>query len=88
MPPLEAMSFGCPVVCADAASLPEVAGEAAELVDPTEEESISDGIWRVLSDRQYAETLVRSGYQQIKQFSWDRSAETLRHICREVIEKT
>lgn len=88
MPPLEAMSFGCPVVCADAASLPEVVGEAAALVDPTEEESISGGIWHVLSDQQYAETLVRSGYQQIKRFSWDSSAEKLRHICRKVIEKT
>ena len=82
------MFFGCPVVCADAASLPEVAGKAAELVDPAEVESISSGIWRVLSDRQYAEMLVQSGYQQVKQFSWHRSAKTFRHICREVLEKT
>ena len=87
IPPLEAMSFGCPVVCANAASLPEIAGDAAELVDPLEEESISTGIWRVLSNQQYAKMLIRSGYQQIKQFSWDRSAETLRQICRKVIEK-
>ena len=88
IPPLEAMFFGCPVVCADAASLPEVAGKAAELVDPAEVESISSGIWRVLSDRQYAEMLIQSGYQQVKQFSWHRSAKTFRHICREVLEKT
>ena len=48
IPPLEAMSFGCPVVCANAASLPEVVGEAAELVDPLEVEGIASGIWRGL----------------------------------------
>lgn len=87
IPPLEAMFFGCPVVCADVASLPEIVGDAAELVDPLEEESISAGIWRVLSNQQYAKMLICSGYQQIKQFSWDRSAEKLRQICREVIGK-
>ena len=64
MPPLEAMAFGCPVVCADAASLPEVVGDAAELVDPLDTDSIADGMWRVLSDREYAAELRQKGYQQ------------------------
>lgn len=58
IPPLEAMTFGCPVVCADAASLPEAVGDAAELVGPLEVESIANGIWRVLSDEAYAKILT------------------------------
>ena len=85
MPPLEAMAFGCPVVCADAASLPEVVGDAAELVDPLDTDSIADGMWRVLSDREYAAELRQKGYQQKEKFTWDDSAEKLIEICRTVL---
>ena len=85
MPPLEAMAFGCPVVCADAASLPEVVGDAAELVDPLDTDSIADGMWRVLSDREYAAELRQKGYQQKEKFTWDDSAEKLIEIYRTVL---
>lgn len=84
MPPLEAMRFGCPVVCANAASLPEVAGDAAELVDPLEVESIAGGVWRVLSEGAYAQQLITNGYQQIKKYTWESSAERLASLCREL----
>lgn len=84
IPPLEAMSSGCPVVCANAASLPEAAGEAAELVDPLEEESIAEGIWRVLSDAAYARSLEEKGYLQAKKYTWEASAKRLTEICREI----
>ena len=84
IPPLEAMSFGCPVICANAASLPEVVGDAAELVDPLEEESIADGIWRVLSDESYAKSLTDRGYLQAKKYTWEASAKRLTEICREI----
>lgn len=84
IPPLEAMMSGCPVVCADAASLPEVVGDAAELVDPLEEESIAQGIWRVLSDEAYAKELIQKGFKRAKCFSWDVSAEQLCSICKRV----
>lgn len=87
IPPLEAMTWGCPVVCADAASLPEVVGEAAELVDPLDEVSIANGILRVLSDSEYAETLVRKGTLRAKEFSWEQSAERLFSVCKEVLEE-
>ena len=82
MPPLEAMACGCPVVCAAAASLPEVVGEAAEQVDPLEVESIAAGIWRVLSDRAYAQGLARAGTIQAKKYTWETSAERLASLCR------
>ena len=85
IPPLEAMSCGCPVVCANSASLPEVVGEAAALVNPLEVQSIADGIWRVISDKEYAEKLVAKGFEQVKQYSWERSAASFKKICREVL---
>lgn len=83
IPPLEAMHHGCPVVCSNAASLPEVVGDAAELVDPLDIESIAAGIWRVLSDQAYAQSLVKRGYCQAKKFTWEASANRLTEICRE-----
>lgn len=87
IPPLEAMHFGCPVVCANAASLPEVVGDAAELVDPMEVDSIAEGMLRVLEDEPYRTKLVQRGYVQEKKFNWDDSAKKLMQICREVLEE-
>ena len=50
LPPLEAMASGTPVVTSNVSSLPEVAGDAAVLVDPYDPEAIADGIYRVLTD--------------------------------------
>jgi len=86
IPPLEAMEMGCPVVCSNAASLPEVAGEAARLVDPLDVAEIARGIWDVLSDSGYASRLVERGYQQAKKFTWAASAEKLAEICAAVLE--
>ena len=86
MPPLEAMAQGCPVVCSGAASLPEVAGDAAELVDPLEAEDIARGIWRVLSDSGRAAGLVERGRRQAKRFTWDASAQALARVCQELSE--
>lgn len=87
IPPLEAMTWGCPVVCADAASLPEVVGEAAELVDPLEEASIARGILRILSDHDYTSGLIQKGKLRAKEFSWERSAERLFAVCKEVLQR-
>lgn len=85
MPPLEAMLFGCPVICSDTASLPEIVGEAAELVDPLDVQAIADGIWHVLSDRSYRSSLIKTGMQQALRFSWDRSAEKMIQIYKETL---
>lgn len=85
MPPLEAMVAGCPVVCANAASLPEVMGDAARLVDPMDEADIAEGLWQVLSDGAYAAALIQKGYAQNKKFTWDASARRLTEICKMVV---
>lgn len=80
MPPLEAMYFGCPVVCANAASVPEIVGDAAHLVDPFCVESIGKGMLDVLSDSQLANNLREKGKQRASVFSWERSLEELYHV--------
>ena len=86
IPPLEAMHFGCPVVCGNTASLPEVVGDAAELVDPFDIISIANGIWKVLSDKEYAKRLIQKGYEQEKKFTWEQSAQQLEQLCHHVLE--
>lgn len=81
------MHHGCPVVCSNAASLPEVVGNAAELVDPMDVESITEGIRYVLSDHAYAKSLVEKGHAQEQKFTWEASAQRLMKICKEVMRK-
>ena len=85
IPPLEAMSFGCPVICSDAASLPEVVGDAGEYVKADDEQSIAQGIWRVISQPERRDAMVESGRTQAKKFNWERSAEQLELLCRQVL---
>jgi glycosyltransferase involved in cell wall biosynthesis len=85
IPPLEAMSFGCPVVCSNTSSLPEVVGEAAELFDPEDEMGLRTAIERVVSSPQRAQALVQSGYERIKRFSWSKCARDTLHVYDKVL---
>ena len=87
IPPLEAMHFGCPVVTSNAASLPEVVGNAAHLVDPLSEISIAEGIFQLLSDKSYCAALTTNGYEQEKKYTWESSADKLTQLCREILEE-
>jgi glycosyltransferase involved in cell wall biosynthesis len=84
LPPLEAMASGTPVVTSNVSSLPEVAGDAAVLVDPYEVGSIVEGIRRVLSDPALAEELRRKGRERAREFSWERSVARTREIYLEL----
>ncbi len=84
LPPLEAMASGTPVVTSNLSSLPEVAGDAAVLVDPYDPAAIADGIYRVLSDDGFSAELRRKGLARARQFSWETSVRRVREIYREV----
>jgi hypothetical protein len=75
LPPLEAMSYGCPLVVSRVASLPEVCGDAAIYVDPYDAQSIAGGIQKVLADNVLRRSLVRKGFERAKLFSWKESAQ-------------
>jgi glycosyltransferase involved in cell wall biosynthesis len=80
LPPLEAMASGTPVVTSNVSSLPEVAGDAAVLVDPYRPESIADGIERVLCDESLRRELRAKGLARARQFSWESSVRRVREI--------
>jgi glycosyltransferase involved in cell wall biosynthesis len=78
-PVLEAMACGCPVVTSTASSLPELAGDAALLVDPADPDAITAAIARLLDDGALRRELARRGRRRAAEFTWERCAgETLR----------
>lgn len=68
MPILEAQTVGRPVVTSNLSSMPEVAGDAACLVDPYSVESIRAGVMRVIEDNIYREQLIAAGFENVKRF--------------------
>lgn len=74
LPPLEAMACGCPVIASKTASLPEVCGDAAYYIDPYSVESITDGIYTVLTDETLRQSLRKKGLERAKLYSWEKSA--------------
>ncbi len=85
IPPLEAMSFDCPVVCSGVSSIPEVVGNAGEMFDPYDPDSIRMAIERVVSDDALRQTLIARGKERLKLFSWKRCAQETLDIYRRVL---
>ena len=78
LPVLEAMACGTPVLTSTMSSLPEIAGDAALLVDPLDVSAIAGGLWRLLNDTELADELSHRGLARAAEFSWRRAAlETL-----------
>jgi glycosyltransferase involved in cell wall biosynthesis len=75
LPVLEAMARGVPVACSDRASLPEVAGDAALLFDPSDPGAIAAALERLLGDRAEADRLRAAGRARAARFTWTRTAE-------------
>jgi len=75
LPVLEAMALGTPVVTSRESSLPEVAGEAALLVDPYDVDDIARGIWTIANDADLRTELARRGILQAEKFSVERYRE-------------
>jgi len=74
LPPLEAMACGAPVVSSCVTSMPEVLGEAALLVEPTESERIFEAARRLLTDRDLARELSDKGRARAREFTWRETA--------------
>jgi glycosyltransferase involved in cell wall biosynthesis len=84
LPAVEAMACGAPVIVSDRASLPEVVGDAALLVDPLRMEAIGAALNSVLSDRGLQENLRRRSLQRAETFRGDRSAQRVLALLRSV----
>ena len=75
LPVLEAMACGCPVITSNVSSLPEVAGDAALLVDPYDPTDIARAIITVLKDDELKRKMSKRGLEQAKKFSWEKAAK-------------
>lgn len=85
-PVLEAMACGTAVLTSDVTSLPEVAGEAAILVDPRSEDDIKEGIMKLLQDGALRSRLQKTGKERAASFSWDRSVRKTEDLFRRLSE--
>ncbi len=85
MPPLEAMACGTPVLVSDAASLPEVTGDAAVIVQPDSTASIAEGLHQLFTDAARRQRLSEAGLARAAQFSWERSAAMLYDVYAELL---
>jgi glycosyltransferase involved in cell wall biosynthesis len=81
-PPLEAMACGCPVACSNAASLPEVVGDAARLFDPDSIEEMIAAVEEVLDD---PEPWRARGLERAKEFTWEKTARAHDEVYAEAL---
>lgn len=79
-PPLEAMQLGVPVVCSNVSSVPEVAGDAAVLVDPYDTEHVADELLRLETDRELCKQYIDRGYRNVERFLWEQRIVEYRKI--------
>ncbi len=87
IPVLEAMACGCPVITTNISSLPEVCGNAAYYVTPKDSAELSSGILNLLNDSGLREELIGNGFEQVKKYSWDRTAELTEEVYKLAYKK-
>jgi glycosyltransferase involved in cell wall biosynthesis len=84
MPVLEAMACGIPVVCSNSSSLPEVAGDAAMLFEPTDVEEMASALRTVLTDSKTRNILINKGLERSALFSWENAAKKTVEVFQRV----
>jgi glycosyltransferase involved in cell wall biosynthesis len=84
IPIIEAMASGTPVVTSNLTSMPEVSGDAALLVDPLSPQSIANATELLLTNPMLRKELIEKGTQRAAQFTWESSAEIVRHCYQQV----
>lgn len=85
LPPLEAMAAGCPVICSDTSSIPEVVGDAGEYFTPDDVDSVRTAIERVLQSNDRRKELVRAGFARCTEYSWARCASETAAVYRKLV---
>lgn len=85
IPPLEAMCVGCPVVCSNSSSLPEVVGEAAETFDPLDGEAMQAAMERVVFSSSRRSALIAAGRVRSSMFTWEKCAQETEAVYRQLM---
>ena len=86
LPILEAFSTRTPVITSNCSSMPEVAGDAAILVNPRDIREMADAIQRLCLDEEIRKELIRRGSKRIKQFSWEKNAKKTLELYRRILK--
>ncbi len=86
IPILEAMGCGCPVITSNVSAIPEVAGDAAQLIDPYNVAELASAIRRVLDEPGLADTMREKGYAHDRLFSWERCAQETLDVYRRAVD--
>jgi glycosyltransferase involved in cell wall biosynthesis len=87
LPPLEAMACGTPVISSNAASLPEVLGDAALYVSPEDTNALAEAMARLLCDDELQNSMIDKGRDRAKRFTWPETARSTLCIYREVCSR-
>ncbi|UKB83542.1 glycosyltransferase family 4 protein [Chryseobacterium sp. MEBOG06] len=86
LPPLEAMQCGVATVTSNTSSLPEVVGEAGILLDPKDEDALSEVIWTLYNNDEYRVEYARKAILRAKEFSWEKAVEEHINIYNEILQ--
>ena len=84
---LEGFAAGVPVLTSNVSSMPEIAGDAAVLVDPYDVVAIADGLERILGDEDLRTSLRAAGLARVTSFTWERSAGATMAVLHEAVER-
>jgi len=85
-PPLEAQACGLPVVTSNKTSFPEVLGKSAVLVDPYNVSEIASAVEAILTNSVFRQSLVSKGFENVKRFSWNKTAKELISLCQKLYQ--
>ncbi len=85
MPVIEAMACGTPVITSKISCMPEIAGDAALLVDPLSPPSIAEGMIQILTDQELRSEKVQDGLINARRFSWTRTAEQVLAVYEKIL---
>jgi glycosyltransferase involved in cell wall biosynthesis len=86
LPVLEAMACGCPVICSNTSSLPEVAGNAALLIDPRDAEGLAHALDELLGDSALRQSLSERGRMRAMEYSWENTAMKTLEVFDKVVQ--
>lgn len=87
IPMLEAMACGTPVITSNRASMPEVSGGKAKIVDPYQPAEITEAIFELINDQALRKKLIEEGLEQTKKFTWRQMAEDVHRIYQDINQK-
>jgi len=84
IPPLEAMQFGCPVVCTKSSSIPEVVSDAGKYFINNDPESLKESLELVLTNKNVKNELIEKGFERVKLFTWKKCAQSTLDVYKKI----